>query len=57
MDNCERFDDTSKAEEFIKELKAGKESAFNRLIEENQKKVYRIALSLVKNPTDAEDIA
>lgn len=44
-------------EQFIKELKAGKESAFARLIEEHKNKVYRIALSLVKNPTDAEDIA
>ena len=43
--------------EFIKELKSGSEKAFGRLIEENQKKVYRIALSFVKNPTDAEDIA
>lgn len=48
--------DVSQAE-FIKELKAGSEAAFGRLIEENQKKVYRIALSFVKNPTDAEDIA
>lgn len=43
--------------EFIKELKSGSEAAFGRLIEENQKKVFRIALSFVKNPTDAEDIA
>lgn len=48
--------DVSQAE-FIKELKSGSEAAFGRLIEENQKKVYRIALSFVKNPTDAEDIA
>ncbi len=48
--------DVSQAE-FIKELKTGSEAAFGRLIEENQKKVYRIALSFVKNPADAEDIA
>ncbi len=44
-------------QEFIKELKAGSEKAFNRLISENQTKVYRIALSIVKNHSDAEDIA
>ncbi len=48
--------DASQAQ-FIKELKSGSEAAFGRLIEENHKKVYRIALSFVKNPTDAEDIA
>jgi len=48
--------DTSE-QEFIKELKSGSEKAFSKLIQENQTKVYRIALSLVKNPTDAEDIA
>lgn len=50
------FADNSE-EQLIKELKAGKESAFNRLIEEHKNRVYRIALSLVKNPTDAEDVA
>ncbi len=44
-------------QEFVKELKSGNESAFNRLIKENQTKVYRIALSVVKNQADAEDIA
>lgn len=44
-------------QEFIKELKAGSERAFSRLINENQTKVYRIALSIVKNHSDAEDIA
>ncbi|MBQ2882065.1 MAG: hypothetical protein IJE40_07320, partial [Clostridia bacterium] len=44
-------------QEFIKELKAGSEKAFSRLISENQTKVYRIALSIVKNHSDAEDIA
>lgn len=50
------FADNSE-EQLIKELKAGKELAFNRLIEEHKNRVYRIALSLVKNPTDAEDVA
>ena len=44
-------------QEFVKELKSGSEAAFNRLITENQTKVYRIALSVVKNQADAEDIA
>ena len=44
-------------QDFIKELKAGSERAFSRLINENQTKVYRIALSIVKNHSDAEDIA
>ena len=35
-------------QEFVKELKSGSEAAFNRLITENQTKVYRIALSVVK---------
>lgn len=43
--------------EFIKMLKKGDEAAFSRLVLDNQTKVYRIALSLVKNTCDAEDVA
>jgi len=38
-------------------LKKGDEKAFEQLINENQTAVYRVALSVVHNPEDAEDIA
>ena len=41
----------------LEKLKKGDEKAFDAFINEHQARVYRIALSLVKNPQDAEDIA
>ncbi|MBQ4629075.1 MAG: sigma-70 family RNA polymerase sigma factor [Clostridia bacterium] len=41
----------------LEKLKTGDEQAFEAFIRENQTRVYRIALSLVHNPQDAEDIA
>ena len=41
----------------LEKLKKGDEQAFEAFIRENQTRVYRIALSLVHNPQDAEDIA
>ena len=41
----------------LEKLKNGDEQAFEAFIRENQTRVYRIALSLVHNPQDAEDIA
>ena len=43
--------------ESLEKLLSGDEQAFEEFIRENQTKVYRIALSMVKNPQDAEDIA
>ncbi len=43
--------------ENLKKLKAGDEQAFAAFVQENQARVYHIALSLVRNPHDAEDIA
>lgn len=62
MDDCEfigsqQEENRISEAEFINQLKKGSEKAFNQLITENQNKVYKLALSLVKNPTDAEDIA
>ncbi|MBQ1862523.1 MAG: sigma-70 family RNA polymerase sigma factor [Clostridia bacterium] len=41
----------------LKKLLSGDEKAFEEFIKENQAKVYRVALSMVRNPQDAEDIA
>ena len=41
----------------LEKLKSGDEQAFEAFIRENQTKLYRIALSMVRNPQDAEDIA
>ncbi|MRS64563.1 sigma-70 family RNA polymerase sigma factor [Larkinella terrae] len=43
--------------ELIAELKAGRESAFRILVETYQDKVYNIALVIVQQPEEAEDIA
>lgn len=41
----------------LEKLLSGDEQAFEEFIKENQTKVYRVALSMVRNPQDAEDIA
>ncbi|WP_229311624.1 RNA polymerase sigma factor [Larkinella rosea] len=43
--------------ELIAALKAGRESAFRMLVETYQDKVYHIALVIVQQPQEAEDIA
>ena len=43
--------------ENLEKLRSGDERAFEEFIRENQAKVYRVALSMVKNPQDAEDLA
>ena len=42
---------------FIKLLKEGKQSAFNRLLDDYQQKVFSTCISFVPNKEDAEDIA
>lgn len=44
-------------ENYLSLLKQGDERAFETLINENKNNVYRVALSVVHNPQDAEDIA
>lgn len=41
----------------VARAKAGDESAFAALVEENQKKVYALALRMVGDPEDAADLA
>lgn len=43
--------------DFIIRLKEGDQNAFEQLVRENQNNIFKIALSLVKNVEDAEDIA
>ncbi|MEQ8924792.1 MAG: RNA polymerase sigma factor [Fulvivirga sp.] len=43
--------------ELIELLKAGNMPAFKHLVEENQKKVFRLCLGYVKNEEEAEDLA
>ena len=42
---------------FIERVLAGDESAYEPLVTENQTKVYRLALRILKNEADAEDAA
>lgn len=42
--------------ELLIELKKGNQNAFEQLVRENQNNIFKIALSLVKNAEDAEDI-
>ena len=42
---------------YIERVLAGDESAYEPLVTENQTKVYRLALRILKNETDAEDAA
>jgi|TARA_B110000967_G_scaffold178887_1_gene194006 RNA polymerase sigma-70 factor (ECF subfamily) len=44
-------------QKFIKLLKEGKQSAFNRLLDDYQQKVFSTCISFVPNKEDAEDIA
>ncbi|MDB2384937.1 RNA polymerase sigma factor [Polaribacter sp.] len=44
-------------QEFIEKLRAGKQSAFSRLLEDYQQKVFNTCLSFVPNKEDAEDVA
>ncbi|NER14152.1 sigma-70 family RNA polymerase sigma factor [Leptobacterium flavescens] len=46
-----------KEEEFIRELQQAKQSAYSRLIEDYQQKVFSTCMSFVPNKEDAEDIA
>ena len=43
--------------ELVRQFQKGDESAFSELIARYQRKVYSVALSMVKNPEDAMDIA
>lgn len=40
---------------YIERVLAGDESAYEPLVTENQTKVYRLALRILKNEADAED--
>lgn len=44
-------------DEFIKKLVKGDEKAFERLVRENQNRVYAVCLNMMKNPHDAQDAA
>ncbi len=44
-------------EDYIKKLRSGDEKAFERLITENQNKIYAVCLNMLKNPHDAQDAA
>ncbi|MGI4834792.1 MAG: RNA polymerase sigma factor [Janthinobacterium lividum] len=43
--------------ELVAQLQRGSETAFRLLVERYQHRVYRIALSLLRSPTEAEDVA
>lgn len=43
--------------DFLNKLKKGDEKAFEILVSENKDNVYRVALSVVKDPDDAEDVS
>ena len=43
--------------ELVRQFQDGNESAFSELVARYQRKVYSVALSMVKNPEDAMDIA
>jgi RNA polymerase sigma factor (sigma-70 family) len=44
-------------QDFINKLKAGKQAAFSRLLDDYQQKVFCTCISFVPNKEDAEDIA
>jgi RNA polymerase sigma-70 factor (ECF subfamily) len=46
-----------KEQDFIKELKQGKQSAFSQLLDDYQQKVFSTCISFVPNKEDAEDVA
>ena len=44
-------------DEFINKLIKGDTKAFERLVRENQNKVYAVCMNMLKNPHDAQDAA
>ena len=44
-------------DEFVKKLIKGDERAFERLVRENQNKIYAVCMNMLKNPHDAQDAA
>jgi len=42
--------------ELVMRLKAGDQAAFAQLVEENASKIYGLALRMMGNETDAEDV-
>lgn len=44
-------------QDFIKDLEAGKEAAFSRLLDDYQQKVFGTCISFIPNKEDAEDVA
>ena len=44
-------------DDYIKMLKKGDEKAFERMVRENQNKIYAVCLNMMKNPHDAQDAA
>lgn len=42
--------------ELLQRLKAGDPLAFTQLVEENQNQIYNLALKMLNNPQDAEDV-
>jgi len=46
-----------KEERFIKDLRAGKQTAYSQLLDDYQQKVFGTCISFVPNREDAEDIA
>lgn len=49
--------ETKKDLELVRRCQAGDETAFGELVERYQRKVFAIALGMVKNPEDAMDLA
>lgn len=44
-------------DDFIKKLVRGDEKAFERLVIENQDRIYSVCVGMLKNPDDAQDAA
>ena len=44
-------------DDFVKKLIKGDEKAFERLVRENQNKIYAVCMNMLKNPHDAQDAA
>ncbi len=53
----DRKKETQKDLELVKRCQKGDESAFRELVQKYQRKVFTVALSMVKNPDDAMDVA
>ncbi len=43
-------------EKLVRELKAGKEEAFDEIVKIYQRKIYALAFNLTRNPMDAQDV-